>query len=311
MLIGLLTIIVLVYNSEIVIDGARNGLLIWYSNVLPLLLPFMLISGYIVDSTKKHKHAPSTKNNFKTIFITILLGVFCGYPIGAKCTSDYAKTNSLDNKIATLILPLCNNLSPMFISGYVCINILQRQFPFYKIMLLIYIPYILLFIIEFTIISFITLIFKNHNSYARNNTNIKNKSFFTNQSNLSTNNNKIAESNRILTSIIQITTIGVYIMVCSILISLLDNCNFISNTNKSILSGLTEISSGLDSLKLNVTIEEHKKIALILATTSFGGLSSILQTACVIKNSGLSIVKYTISKAICSIITYYLTLLVI
>lgn len=306
MLIGLILIIILVYNSEIVIEGARNGLLIWYSNVLPLLLPFMLISSYIVDSTKKHQPIKSSDNNLKTILITIILGVFCGYPIGAKCTSDYVKSNSLDNKIAALILPLCNNLSPMFLSGYVCINILQRQMPFHKIILLIYIPYILLFVIQLSTTKLIQQI-----SYIKSNVGITSNTSDTERHELLIINNKTTENNRILTSIIQITTIGVYIMVCSILISLLENCAFISITNKSILAGFTEISSGLNSLKLNITIDKHKKIALILATTSFGGLSSILQTACVIKNSGLSIVKYTISKAICSIGTYYLTLLVI
>lgn len=296
MIIGLSLIFLLVYNNELVITGARNGLMLWYTSVLPLLLPFMLISGYIVDCSAAKNKSTNDKSSYKkNALTTILLGIFCGYPIGAKCTADYVVTGRLSILTGNLILPLCNNLSPMFLSGYVCSNILKNKISFFKLLFLLYLPYIFYVIILLAI------------THLRQKNISQNFEAYTTSPKAS---RSETDNSRILSSIIQITTIGVYIMICSIIISFIANSSTIPHAMKPIMSAATEVSSGIHFLAASDIFSENKKTALILAATSFGGISSILQTNCVIKNSGLSIVNYIIAKLICSTATYYLAMLI-
>ena len=55
LLLILITILLITHN-QIVLSGASYGLMLWYQNVVPLLLPFMLISGTIEKQIIKGKN---------------------------------------------------------------------------------------------------------------------------------------------------------------------------------------------------------------------------------------------------------------
>lgn len=301
----------LVTNSSIVITGATKGLMLWYQNILPLLLPFILISNVIIKQTLKSKKG----SHFSNILITIMLGCFCGYPIGAKCTLDFVNNKGYSKEIGNIILPLCNNLSPMFLSGYISVIILESKINTILIFFLIYAPYLLLFLLSYLIYSL-----------KMRNTNIKlsNKSINNKTSTNSAVNNSISNmqdahlynslytthTSDIKAAINQITTIGVYIIICSILSEFILAIN-ISSQIKTFCCSLIEITRGVNLIKNTDSFYCIKNTALILATTSFGGLSSILQTKSIIANSELSLIRYIFSKVLCGITTYFLVILLI
>lgn len=114
----------LIADSETVISGASYGLMLWYKNVVPILLPFMLISSLVVD------RIAAGKSRRAALSSTIFLGVLCGYPIGARVTDEYVTSGMYEKKMGNIILPLCNNSSPMFISGYIVSRILKNKISF-------------------------------------------------------------------------------------------------------------------------------------------------------------------------------------
>lgn len=288
-------IITLVKHNAIVVNGARFGLMLWYQNVIPLLLPFMIISNLCLLQAKRNvvKH-PSVP-----FFYTILLGTLCGYPLGAKCTADFTKNHLLDKKIANLLLPLCNNVSPMFLSGYILHFVLNNILSLKLVLILLYIPYICIFLISYIALHKIHFSKKSKDIFSSNN-------FILNSPNIkNTSSNYIHQENSeslLLNSIQQITYVGIYIMICSIIVNLIFAKAPLNDNTKSILAGITEITQGSLSI-YNSTFETRIKIALILGMTSFGGVSSILQTYQVIKQSGLSLTYYIIVKLLCGMST--------
>ncbi len=289
-------LILFVINSNLVISGASFGLMLWYKNVLPMLLPFMLISGVIVSQMNiLMKEKPGNKVK-KALFTTMSLGFFCGYPIGAKACSEFVQNNTIKKSTGNIILPLCNNVSPMFISGYVVYRILKNHLSFFQVIVLIYLPYVII-----SVISYLT-----HNLLAKKEIVSVSE---TAESNTTVNNTGLNQY--LINSISQITLVGIYIMSCSIIIQFISSIPGIFSPVKEILSGIMEITRGCSDISALSDISVQTKTALIISITSFGGVSSILQTQMVIQKSGLSIIYYTVIKAICAFLSYILCMLFI
>lgn len=291
-----LILILFVINSNLVISGASFGLMLWYKNVLPMLLPFMLISGVIVSQMNiLMKENPGNKVK-KALFTTMSLGFFCGYPIGAKTCSEFVQNNTIKKSTGNIILPLCNNVSPMFISGYVVHRILKNHLSFFQVIVLIYLPYVIISVISYLTHSLLT---------KREIVSVSE----TDEANTTVNNTGLNQY--LINSISQITLVGIYIMSCSIIIQFISSIPGIFSPVKEILSGIMEITRGCSDISALSDISVQTKTALIISITSFGGVSSILQTQMVIQKSGLSIIYYTVIKAICAFFSYILCMLFI
>lgn len=301
--ICLIILFLLITNSSIVISGASYGLMLWYKNILPMLLPFMLISELIVNYIS-NKNTKKT-NNISSIGTTILLGVLCGYPVGAKTCADFVKRNSYSKKTGNLLLPLCNNSSPMFISGYIVYRILNERLSLGTVLLIIYAPYIM----YITIILLCRCITQNKTKRDSKLESIPLSITISNQQTTAPHNKAL--NNYLINVITQITLVGVYIMLCSIAIEFINCIPNITVPFSQIISGTIEITRGVQDISAINILEEKIKIALIISLTSFGGISSILQTKMVIENTGLSIIYYTVVKIICALLSYVCCILFI
>lgn len=51
-------LLTLIGKNQVVVTGARAGLMLWFHDVLPLLLPFMLLSNLFVLKIRTKKQAP-------------------------------------------------------------------------------------------------------------------------------------------------------------------------------------------------------------------------------------------------------------
>lgn len=296
-------LILFVSDSSIVIQGASTGLMLWYKNVLPILLPFMLISGIMVQNISKLSHSKNNRHTVASsvpaILTTLFLGVLCGYPLGARTSADFVRNHIYDARTGNILIPLCNNSSPMFIAGYIIHTILRDRLTFTHALFLIYLPYIISIVLILMILKLADL-FKNE----------KKCTILPSNQQIS---NMTAPENAdyMLNTVTQITYIGVYIILCSIIIEYLTRIPGLSDLQAAFLSGITEITGGTYYISLCPAIPDNIKTALILSVTSFGGISAILQTNKVIKDSGLSILYYIAMKIVCAMGTFGLTLLLI
>lgn len=273
-------LLTLIGENQVVVAGARAGLMLWFHDVLPLLLPFMLLSNLFVLKIRTKKAGAAY-----AIPILFLLGLLCGYPLGAKMASDFTKEGYIKPSTATILLPLCNNISPMFLSGYIGHTVLQDQFPFWFLLVILYVPYVLVSCIAF-------LVFRASRIHT---TEYPPKDASKQSTSTQTN-------DLLLQSVIQITYVGLYIMICSILFALVCAIPNLPSDVSTVLCGILEITQGSTVLATSA-FSPAIKTALILACTSFGGISAFLQTLQVTKQSGLSMIYYFVVKCICGCMT--------
>lgn len=92
------------------LQGASNGLLLWFNKVLPTLLPFIILSNILIKL--------DILKSIPSFTYGLILGFLTGLPMGAKTSSDLLENNKINYKEASFLLSICNNPSPMFIINY-------------------------------------------------------------------------------------------------------------------------------------------------------------------------------------------------
>lgn len=127
-------------------EGARYGLLLWYTSVVPSLFPFMVLSSLIVSSggvslLMKPVRAflgpwlPLSENGC----YTLISGLLCGCPMGAKTCGDFVREGKLSVQEGRFLMAICNHPSPMFLLGFVCPFFEAGMHPS-RLLLSIYLP---------------------------------------------------------------------------------------------------------------------------------------------------------------------------
>lgn len=286
---------------QAVFHGASEGLLLWFQIVLPTLLPFVVISNLFIQTNSIFVLSRAFGAFFKKIFHTsangsfaVLAGFLCGYPVGAKVTSELLLANRITKQEAMYLLSFCNNTSPMFIISYVVWQTLKdKTLLFPTVFILFFSPILCSFF------------FRNIH---KNNT----------ETELSTGNAQFSgiHFNFELFDICMmdgfetITKIGGYIILFSIFVSLFQLLPVGSIFSQNILLPMLEITNGIPMLAKSA-LSDVPKYVLILALTSFGGLCSIAQTKSMIQRCNLPIIPYILEKLVTAMVTSFLAFLYI
>lgn len=277
----ILCLAVLLLFPSLCIEGAKSGLLLWYQKVLPVLLPFFILSSLISHTL----HA-------SPLFTTLFLGYLCGYPMGAKCIRDYYIQGYFSKTTATRLLCVANHASPMFLIGYVCTMQLHGALKLSLLFFAIYWPPLLLSLIFWL-------------RYA--------KKPSAPQALPPGNPSPYTLDESIEHSLLLILKIACYIMIYAILCNLIlsigagieNHVSFpCSNLLLPFCAGLLEMTTGIATMA-GVTAPSAVKIASIIAIASFGGCSSISQIASTIKGTKLSLVPYTLSKICYCVLSFF------
>lgn len=288
--------------------GASSGLLLWFHNVLPNLLPFIILSNLLVrlNITKKISKVfyPFLGRIFRISCegcYPVLFGFLSGIPMGAKASADLVTENKITRSEGQFLLHMCNNASPMFIIGYIAITQLRLPDIKYPLFIIIYSSAILSAIL-FRFLS-------NHLPGSSVKTtaapavsgtpvsrNVSNRFTF-----------DLMDSS-IMNGFEIITRIGGYIILFSILAQIMKEAVPDFGIFKAFLMGILEITTGISQI-CNADIGTYTKIVLVAALTSFGGFSGMAQTKSVLQDSRLSIGTYIFVKLINAVITTFLAIL--
>ncbi|BCN30477.1 transporter [Anaeromicropila herbilytica] len=275
------------------LTGAKTGLLLWFNTVLPTLLPFIILSNIIIrlNITKYicFIFAPILTRVFRVSVngcYPIIMGLLSGYPLSAKTCADLETEQNISLEEGQFLLSLCNNASAMFITSYVAISNLHMASHQYEILGIIYLSAFIsayLYRAYHRILKRKTVPSKNNKSNNLHSTSYQEAQMKKLDFHL------IDES--ILDGFEVITKIGGYIILFSILATIIKSIGSEDNFIKLVVVGLLEITTGIDIIS-HSTLELSKKIVLIIAVTAFGGFSSMAQTKSVMDHSRLSIGTY-------------------
>ena len=281
---------------QTVFTGASYGLVLWFRHVLPTLLPYMILINVLICTPALHWICRITSTFLCPLLGTsyygtfaVLTGFLCGYPMGAKTTSDLLNVNKISRSEASYLLSFCNNISPAFILSYVVAqNMKERN---------LCIPFFLILTFTPLMLSFIFRLFYRLPESSCSFPQVTPGSFSNPSESISDN----FLDRCILNAFESVTKVGGYMMMFSVLIQLL--ASVLPNTIFSLLlySSL-EISTGI-RLLFSSALYTTEKIILCAFLTSFVGWCCIAQTYSMISSSQLPILPYITAKLVTALVT--------
>ena len=300
-------------------EAAKAGLTLWASSVVPSLFPFFIGTELLYRTNFSNILGKLLTKFMRPVFnlpgesaIALILGNLSGYPIGAKLACNLLENKQCTKIEAERIIAFTNNSGPLFIVGTVGISMFYSK----EIGLALLACH---FLASLTV----GILFRN---YKKNKEEIYKKcQIFENKTpNISFSNLGEILGESIKNSINLILTIGGFIVLFSVIISILNesqifnsianicvNLGIPENVTKAILSGSLEVTNGL---KLSSSLQS-KSLTINIILSSFilglGGISVMLQVYSIIAKQKLSIRPYIYGKFLQSIFSViYMCLLI-
>lgn len=299
----LMTVLILT-NSQKSLYFALNGLNLWFSKMIPTLLPFMILSGIMIRLNLTENFAvilhpvfyPSFRVR-KNVTYAMIMGFLCGFPMGARVTGDLLDRNLISKREAEYLLGFCNNIGPVYFTGFV-LPLLNRQLVWPYLAGMYGLPLLYGLILRYTT-------FKDIAAFSECTMESRRESH--------TALTLLSQIDDAITSSVQnILMLGGYMILFNLfqlipevlsdlLIPYLSSSAAICIKKISLmLAPILEITGGLGLLKNSMPLWS-------LLVLPFGGLSCIAQTYSTIRHSGLDINDYIRHKLILTGITviYY------
>lgn len=258
------------------VAASKQGIVTWFEQILPALLPFTILSGILLRS--KFMESFGTSSNLLTIILTLICGFIFGFPIGAKLASDFYSHSLLSKRQAIILCATANNFSMMYVFGFV----LPTLFPDKTVDS---ISYIILYLLPL-IISIVTLLIWGRKDMG----NIQKNTASRFQLDM-----QIVDAG-IISGFESLIKICGYIVIFSLTSRML----FLLWQNTSLpallFMGNLEITNGITLLSQAELPSEELRYLITIQFLSFGGVSGIAQTASIMKPSGLPAKDYVIGK---------------
>ena len=326
-IIFIIITICLVIFSKSNLTATKNGLTLWATCVVPSLFPFFVITN-LLTHTKVVKFVGKLLDKFmRPIFnvpgiggFAFVMGLISGYPVGAKIVSDFREEGLVSKDEGERMLAFTNNSGPLFIISSVGISLFGDTTTG-------------LILLGTHILSCITVgiilgkFSKKSDEEFRNNrldlynNKLRNSSKKNDPSSNNVTFKNLGEvlGNSINSSISTILMIDGFVVIFSVIISILNQTHaldllskffnpilaflgFDLSFAKPILSGIIELTNGVN-LVSGVHIKAiSQNIILCAFLLGFGGFSVLLQVFSIVAKTDLSMKKYFVGKLMQGII---------
>ena len=135
-LLFLLLTVCILTHSEYSLYYALTGLNLWFQKMIPSLLPFMILSGIMIQMALTEKFIfflyPIIKPVFrisKNVCYVMFMGFLCGFPMGAKTIAQMLAHEKITRREGAFLLAFCNNIGPVYFCSFVLplLNIPLRE----------------------------------------------------------------------------------------------------------------------------------------------------------------------------------------
>ncbi len=279
-------LIAIIISPAKFISVGLNGVSAWTFNVLPAVLPFMIISQLLIKTSMIEKICTPFSKPFllayKTnsySFYVFIVSIISGYPVGSKLIADLYEQDKITQADAYKMSSFCSNSGPMFIVGAVGVGMLASPIAGYIIL----ISHIISAIIN-------GLLYRN---LKIENMTRKNKVL---------NKRELSFGDIIENSCKSILSVGAIIMFFFIIIEFVSMfCGFLPAHIQSVLFGIIEITKGCVSISQTYSL----KLATILSSIiiTFGGISTALQSISLLKRVNMPLKLFIKQKTTQSVIS--------
>ena len=258
----LIFILFILTHPAIATTAAADGLLLWYEQILPALLPMAILSNLMVYSNymqivTKYLHPlakrlmPTSSNGCFAFFG----GIFFGFPMGSKISAELTSEHRISKAEGEILATCFNQLSPVFISNYLLTYILDMPKFILPSYIILYTP------------PFLYASWKLRRLHPVNEKNTASDSHL---------NFGIIDAG-IMNGFESLTKLGGYIILFSIFAAMLHTFNTDYPAVNLVCTGIIEVTTGISYLK-DSSLPPESIYALAMFFVSFGGLCGFAQT---------------------------------
>ena len=317
--------ICLVLFSRQNLEAAKSGLSLWANAVVTSLLPFFIATELLGYTNITRTLGKLFSRIMRPLFnvpgegaFAFIMGIISGYPMGAKIVTDFREKGICTKVEGERLLAFTNNSGPLFIIGTVGISLFgDSQTGF------------LLFFTHILACISVGILFR---FWKRNSTCKKSSEKFSvtnSSSSVQVNFSNLGEilAKSIMNGVQTVVMIGGFVMLFSVIISILNNSHLLefasqcikpflssigipSSFASAILTGILELTNGVKQVA-SISIKTISiNITLCAFLLGFGGFSVLLQVYSITSKSDVSIKAYLIGKllqgTLAAIYTYLL-----
>lgn len=259
-------------------QGVKTGLDLALSGALPALFPGLVLSGILSKTI-------SPKSEKAPLILPFILGLICGFPVGAKTVCSFVKDKKIEKEKAEKLLPFVSGASPNFLISFCSIALFTDSRKG-----------LLLYFMQSAILSISFLLFFSKDLFKKEE---KTK--------------KASESCHFFSLLPKAISDGmssfIYISACiiffSFFISLISSLLSLSPFWKALLSLILELTGGVKSLSL---FPQNLAFPLCAFGVGFNGFSVHLQTLGLISEEKLSAKWYFYGKVIFALLFFLFAL---
>lgn len=274
-------------------SGAAKGLSLWFQSVIPVLFPFSVITSLMIRTNALSSLLRRTGSVFSKFFhvsrygtFAILTGFLCGYPMGAKVIADMRKKKWISPSEASYLLSFCNNLSPMFIIGYIALE------NFHKKELVL--PSVLILIVSPLLCSFFFRIYHQPKPCLAG---LSDSRIHFRFSDL---------DQAVTDSFVVHTKVGGYMILFSVALEMLSHIPVSAPILNNAVFPSLEIAGGIRYISSRLQ-DIRQSYVPIMALSSFGGFCCIAQTKAMLEHTDIPLIPYIIEKLITAMVTSFLS----
>lgn len=242
----------------------------------------------------------------------LIAGFLFGFPLGSRITAQMVEQGKLDYEEGCRLFAVCNNISPVFIKGFILTTCFQKPELTAVTLLILYTPPLAYFYVT----SWFSILKQKAGrnvcqAAAQSKSSIRQQTlasgYTKNAASGSQINFKIIDAG-IMNGFETLTRLGGYIMMFAILAQMTTIIPFPHELPNCVLTGLIEITNGTDRIA-SAELPFKTKYLLTIIFTGFGGLCGLAQTVSMTKAVGFPMKKYLTAKTICCLVSAALTCL--
>ena len=302
---GLFLVFLIVFSKNN-LSAAKDGLTLWATCVVPSLFPFFIATELLNYTNIAQIFGKLLSKIMKPFFnipgegaYAFIMGIISGYPVGAKIVAEFYSSGICTKNEAERMIAFTNNSGPLFVIGTVGILLFGNS----TIGILLFITHVLASITVGFILGISSRLYRVPEKKLPYSS-AKQEKLAASISNLGN-----ILGNSIHNAIWTVLLIGGFVVLFSIILSILNRLNIISTfsnllTNfgvpydfsKALTSGIIELTNGVNIASGIHTKAISTNIILCAFLLGFGGFSILLQVLSIIAKCGLSIKTYLLGK---------------
>lgn len=317
--IFVLFIICLLMFSNNNLIAAQNGLALWATKVLPTLFPFFVATELLCQTNFTYILGKLLNKFMKPVFnvpgesaIAIILGTISGYPVGAKVVCNLKQQKIISKIEAERLIAYTNNSGPLFILGTVGIALFGNK--------TLGITLLVSHILSSLLVGYCFRFWKKD----KFDINYRESKFNSKLTPLKISDIGEILGNAIKKSISTILLIGGFIVIFSVILSILETSGILTllaeflssfgipkDFSLSMISGIIELTNGVNQAAILSSSYYTLSILLSSFLLGFGGFSVLLQVYSIIVKENISIRPYFYGKLLQGIFSVIFTFILI